>query len=44
MYAMVGHQPATVQTITLGADRDGKLIGIRHDSINPTSMFDDYVE
>jgi xanthine dehydrogenase YagR molybdenum-binding subunit len=44
MYAMVGHQPATVQTITLGADRDGKLTGIRHDSVNPTSVFDDYVE
>jgi xanthine dehydrogenase YagR molybdenum-binding subunit len=44
MYSMVGHQPATVQTITLGADRDGKLTGIRHDSVNPTSLFDDYVE
>jgi xanthine dehydrogenase YagR molybdenum-binding subunit len=44
MYAMAGHQAATVQTIALGADRDGKLVGIRHDSINPTSMFDDYVE
>ncbi|HJW46851.1 MAG TPA: xanthine dehydrogenase family protein molybdopterin-binding subunit, partial [Lysobacter sp.] len=44
MYSMVGHQPATVQTIALGADRDGKLTGIRHDSVNPTSLFDDYVE
>ena len=44
MYAMVNHQAATVQTITLGADRDGKLTGIRHDSVNPTSLFDDYVE
>lgn len=44
MYAMVGHQPATVQTIKLGADRDGRLTGIRHDSVNPTSLFDDYVE
>src|SRR5438445_1160078 len=44
MYSMVGHQAATVQTITLGASRDGKLIGIRHESINPTSPFDDYVE
>jgi xanthine dehydrogenase YagR molybdenum-binding subunit len=44
MYSMVGHQPATVQTVALGADRDGKLTGIRHDSINPTSVFDDYVE
>jgi xanthine dehydrogenase YagR molybdenum-binding subunit len=44
MYSMVGHQPATVQTIALGASWDGKLIGIRHDSVNPTSVFDDYVE
>jgi xanthine dehydrogenase YagR molybdenum-binding subunit len=44
MYAMVGHQPATVQTIKLGADRDGRLTGIRHDSVNPTALFDDYVE
>jgi xanthine dehydrogenase YagR molybdenum-binding subunit len=44
MYSMVGHQAGTVQTIALGADRDGKLAGIYHDSINPTSVFDDYVE
>jgi xanthine dehydrogenase YagR molybdenum-binding subunit len=44
MYSMVGHQAATVQTIALGADNNGKLTGIRHDSINPTSLFDDYVE
>jgi xanthine dehydrogenase YagR molybdenum-binding subunit len=44
MYSMVGHQPATVQTIALGANSDGTLSGIRHDSINPTSVFDDYVE
>ena len=44
MYSMVGHQAATVQTIALGADHDGKLTGIRHDSVNPTSIFDDYVE
>jgi xanthine dehydrogenase YagR molybdenum-binding subunit len=44
MYSMVGHQAATLQSIVLGADRDGKLTGIRHDSINPTSVFDDYVE
>jgi xanthine dehydrogenase YagR molybdenum-binding subunit len=44
MYSMVGHQAATVQTIALGADREGHLTGIRHDSVNPTSVFDDYVE
>ena len=44
MYSMVGHKAATVQTITLGADRDGKLTGIRHESISPTSVFDNYIE
>jgi xanthine dehydrogenase YagR molybdenum-binding subunit len=41
---MVGHQPATIQTIALGASRDGKLTGIRHESISPTSVFDNYIE
>jgi xanthine dehydrogenase YagR molybdenum-binding subunit len=44
MYSMVGHQAATVQTIALGANRDGELTGVCHDSVNPTSVFDDYVE
>ena len=44
MYSMVGHQAGTVQTIALGANSEGNLSGIRHDSINPTSVFDDYVE
>jgi xanthine dehydrogenase YagR molybdenum-binding subunit len=44
MYSMVGHQPANVQSIALGAGRDGTLTGIRHDSVNPTSFFDDFVE
>jgi xanthine dehydrogenase YagR molybdenum-binding subunit len=44
MYSMVGHQPATIQTIRLAADRRGKLTGIRHESISPTPMFDNYIE
>ena len=44
MYSMVGHQPASVQTIALGATTNGKLNGIRHDSISPTSVFDNYIE
>ncbi len=44
MYSMAGHQPATIQTIALGADRGGKLTGIRHESISPTSVFDNYIE
>jgi xanthine dehydrogenase YagR molybdenum-binding subunit len=44
MYSMVGHQPATMQTVALGASKDGKLTGIRHHSISPTPIFDSYVE
>ena len=44
MYSMVGHQPATIQSVALGADKDGRLTGIRHDSISPTPVFDDYIE
>jgi xanthine dehydrogenase YagR molybdenum-binding subunit len=44
MYSMVGHQPATIQTIELAADRHGKLTGIRHESISPTAVFDSYIE
>jgi len=44
MYSMVGHQPATIQTIELAADRHGKLTGIRHESTSPSSVFDSYIE
>jgi xanthine dehydrogenase YagR molybdenum-binding subunit len=44
MYSMVGHQSATIQTITLGAGKDGKLTGIRHESISATPVFDNYIE
>ena len=44
MYSMAGHQPASIQTIALGAGEDGKLTGIRHESITPTPVFDSYIE
>jgi hypothetical protein len=43
-YSMAGHQPATIQRIALGADGSGKLTGIQHESISPTSVFDNYIE
>ena len=33
-----------IQTIALGAGKDGKLLGIRHESISPTAVFDNYIE
>jgi xanthine dehydrogenase YagR molybdenum-binding subunit len=44
MYSMVGHQPASIQTLALGAELDGTLTGIHHESITPTSPFDNYIE
>ena len=44
MYSMVGRQAATIQTISLGADETGRLTGIDHRSISPTSVFDNYIE
>jgi hypothetical protein len=44
MYSMVGHQAATIQTIALGAQLDGTLTGIRHESISATAVFDNYIE
>jgi xanthine dehydrogenase YagR molybdenum-binding subunit len=44
MYSMAGHQAASVQTIALGAAADGTLRGIRHESITPTPVFDNYIE
>jgi len=39
-----GYQTGTHQTVGLGAERDGTLMAIRHDSVTPTSMSDDYME
>lgn len=39
-----GHQPVTRQTLTLGADRAGKLVAVRHASICATSMRDSFTE
>jgi xanthine dehydrogenase YagR molybdenum-binding subunit len=44
MYSMAGHQPATIQRISLGAERGGKVVAIQHQSVSPTSVFDNYIE
>src|ERR1700753_1300406 len=41
---MVGHQPSPVQAIAVGARENGKLTGIRHESVSATSVFDNYIE
>ena len=44
MYSIAAYQPQLVQTVTLGATQDGRLQAIDHESINVTSVTDDFVE
>jgi len=44
MFQSVGHRPRTQQRMRLGAERDGKLLSLRQDYLNHTSILDDYEE
>jgi len=44
MFQNVGHRPRTQQRVRLGATTQGKLVALMHDSLNHTSMLDDYDE
>jgi len=44
MFGPVGFRPSTLQTITLGAQKNGKLTAIKHETISETSKFTDFVE
>ncbi|PXY38345.1 xanthine dehydrogenase family protein molybdopterin-binding subunit [Prauserella flavalba] len=44
MFTLSGHQPATRQTVSLGATRDGRLTALRHDSVNASGRAVDYLE
>ncbi|WP_266364651.1 xanthine dehydrogenase family protein molybdopterin-binding subunit [Tellurirhabdus rosea] len=44
MFTLVGHRPYTVQTIQMGADRDGKLVGIAHAATAETASYEDFTE
>src|SRR6185312_15643151 len=44
MYSVVPYQPQMVQTVSLAASDDGRLAAIEHESINVTSVSDDFVE
>ncbi|WP_165214300.1 xanthine dehydrogenase family protein molybdopterin-binding subunit [Affinirhizobium pseudoryzae] len=37
-------RPATVQTVQMGADADGRLVSIKHHAIEATSTYEDYQE
>src|SRR6202000_1880710 len=44
MFSSVGYRPRTEQRVKLGATKDGKLLALRHDYLNNTSILDDYDE
>lgn len=44
MFTTVGHRPETMQRIRLATDANGKLVSIRHESFNSTSVTDAYTE
>lgn len=39
-----GHRPAALQTVKLGADKEGKLLSLEHSVCAETSRFEDYSE
>ena len=39
-----GYRPATIQTVALGANRDGVLQALIHEAVAGTSQFEDYQE
>jgi xanthine dehydrogenase YagR molybdenum-binding subunit len=43
-YTVPGYRPHTVQKVSLGATRDGKLTAIRHEATGKTSTFEEYTE
>jgi xanthine dehydrogenase YagR molybdenum-binding subunit len=44
MFSGHGYRPYTWQKISLGAERNGKLTAIIHESVNNTSTFEDYAD
>ena len=44
MFYGCGHRPETRQELELAADADGKLVAIRHSSVNQSSSVEDFTE
>jgi xanthine dehydrogenase YagR molybdenum-binding subunit len=44
MFAACGHRPATRQHVEIAAAPQGRLLGIRHHSVNQTSFVEDFTE
>jgi xanthine dehydrogenase YagR molybdenum-binding subunit len=44
MYTGSGYQPEVVNHVRLAADAGGRLLAVAHESVNTSSMSDDYIE
>ena len=44
MFGPVGHRPPTRQTLRVGADKDGRLTALAHNTKTASSTFDDFFE
>ncbi|WP_329256362.1 xanthine dehydrogenase family protein molybdopterin-binding subunit [Actinoallomurus sp. NBC_01490] len=44
MFSLVGHRPATAQRVRLGADADGRLRVLEHETASATSTVHEYAE
>lgn len=44
MFTLVGYRPLTIQKIGLGATADGKLVGITHESLSQTAVYEEFTE
>ncbi|MCX2574443.1 xanthine dehydrogenase family protein molybdopterin-binding subunit [Pedobacter sandarakinus] len=44
MFTMVGNRPAAIQTVGLGANKDGKLTGITHRAFGESAAYENFTE
>ncbi len=44
MFELNGYRPRTLQTMRMGATREGKITSLRHDAVSPTSAVSGYPE
>ncbi|MFC7328313.1 xanthine dehydrogenase family protein molybdopterin-binding subunit [Marinactinospora rubrisoli] len=43
-FGITGYRPRSAHRVALGADRDGRLVAIRHEGISETSTYEGYAE
>lgn len=44
MFTLVGYRPQAIQKIAIGADNDGKLVGMMHEASAVTSNYENFTE